>query len=291
MSSDNPVPPVESNVTELYTVPTFRAGVDWQDIAAREHCAYLDERCAKTRKSAPELTIGTCSVRYGVRAPKHIVICPWRFLERHQIFTDCLHLLTQHEPGNELHRVPELAIPGGSVDYCLASVHKGKVVDFVAIELQAVDTTGTVWPERQCFLSSVGVSAEGTNGGSFGMNWKMSAKTILIQLHHKIRTFENVNRHFVLVLQDQFLHAMEQSFSFGHIGAAKLGDSMHFHAYAFNRTEEGYRLELSSRRSTDSTGIGVCLGLQASPAVELETILATIEQKIVRASGRTLLTF
>jgi hypothetical protein len=289
--SSGPPTPAESNVTELYTLPTFRVGVDWQAVATREHCAYLDTRCAKTRKSAPDVTIGTCSVRYGVRDPKDMVICPYRFLERNQIFTDCLHLLTRHEPGNELHRVSELTIPGGSVDYCLASVRKGKVVDFVAIELQAVDTTGTVWPERQRFLQSAGVRVDRTGIGNFGMNWKMSAKTILIQLHHKIQTFENVNRHFVLVLQDHFLNAMEQSFAFGHIGAANISDSMHFHAYAFNRTEEGYRLELASRRSTDSAGIGICLGLQASPAVELETIHTSIEQKIARASGRTLLTF
>lgn len=291
MSSDTSAPPAESNVTELYTVPTFRDRMDWHAIASHEHCGYLDGRCAKTRKSAPDVTIGTCSVRYGVREPKDVIICPYRLLERNQIFTDCLHLLTRHEPGNELHRVPELAIPGGSVDYCLVSVRQGKVVDFVAIELQAVDTSGTVWPARQRFLASAGVSVQEEGSKNFGMNWKMSAKTILIQLHHKIRTFEDVNRHFVLVVQDHFLHAMEQSFAFGHVGAAKVGDCMHFHAYSLNRADMDYRLELSSRRSTDSTGIGICLGLQVSPAVELATIETAIEQKIARASGKTLLTF
>ena len=49
-----------------------------------------------------------------------------------------------HEPGNELHTVPEVSVPGGSVDYFLASVRDGKVKDFVGIELQTLDTTGTV---------------------------------------------------------------------------------------------------------------------------------------------------
>jgi hypothetical protein len=35
------------------------------------------------------------------------------------------HLLTQHEPGNELHIIPEISVPGGSVDYVLASVKSG----------------------------------------------------------------------------------------------------------------------------------------------------------------------
>jgi hypothetical protein len=48
------------------------------------------------------------------------VICPYRFLERRVIFADCLGLI-RHEAGDELHVVPEISIPGGSVDYFLVS--------------------------------------------------------------------------------------------------------------------------------------------------------------------------
>lgn len=76
----------------------------------------------------------------------------------------------------------------------MASVRDGKVRDFVGIELQTLDTTGTVWPERQRFLVSKGIKAvaraDVQNTKGFGMNWKMTAKTILVQLHHKIQTFE-----------------------------------------------------------------------------------------------------
>jgi hypothetical protein len=106
-------------------------------------------------------------------------------------------LLTTHEPGNELHIVSEVSIPGGSVDYFLVSGRDGRVRDFAGIELQTMDTTGTVWPERQRLLKELGVprsdKAE-TSKKSFGMNWKMTAKTILVQMHHKIRTFEHVNK-------------------------------------------------------------------------------------------------
>ena len=70
--------------------------------------------------------------------------------------------------GNELHVVPEMTVPGGSIDYCLASVHLGKVVDFAGIELETLDTTGTVWPERQCFLHQHGIrvrKADRTSNG------------------------------------------------------------------------------------------------------------------------------
>lgn len=107
------------------------------------------------------------------------MICPFRLLERRQIFEDCKTLVTLHQPGNEWHIVPELDVPGGSIDYCLVSVRRKKVIDFIGIELQTLDTTGTVWPERQRFLHRHGIEVkenDRTSPKPFGMNWKMTAK-------------------------------------------------------------------------------------------------------------------
>ncbi len=183
-----------SKVLELYTVSTH-AQADWNTLITREHCVYLNRKCLKTRKSAPDVSIGTCIVNYG-REPKPLIICPFRLLERYQVFVDCLHLLTLHEPGNELHIVQEVPIPGGAVDYFLVSVKDRKVKDFVGLELQTLDTTGTVWPERQRFLQQQGVyfdPGDVNSAKNFGMNWKMTAKTTLMQLHHEAQTFEYLN--------------------------------------------------------------------------------------------------
>jgi hypothetical protein len=145
-----------NKVLELFGCST-RAEHDWAHVVRGQWCPFTNTRCFKVRKSEPEVSIGTCSVRYGKKAPRNIIICPNRLLERRQVFTDCLHLLTQHNPGNELHVVPEVSIPGGSVDYFLVSVKKGKVRDFVAIEFQTLDTTGTVWPERQRLVKALGL--------------------------------------------------------------------------------------------------------------------------------------
>ena len=110
------------NIVELFTIPTQTEAVPWGHIIAEQYCPLIERKCIKIRKSAPNIAIGTCTVRHGVHDPRNIVICPQRFLDRGQVFLDCLHLLTLHEPGNELHKVPEIEIPGGSVDYFLASV-------------------------------------------------------------------------------------------------------------------------------------------------------------------------
>jgi hypothetical protein len=219
-----------------------------------------------------------------------VMICPFRLLERNQIFLDCIHLLTLHEPGNELHIVPELNVPGGSIDYCLVSVRAGKPVDFVGIELQTLDTTGTLRPERQRFAHQHRVSVKDSDRTStkpFGLNWKMTAKTILVQLHHKIQTFEHVSKHLVLVAQDYLIAYMKKEFTFDHLEAARLGDPMHFHSYSLDENEDGsLRLQLGERLSTDGEGIAKCLGLQGEANVELEEILKQLEAKI---SARTLM--
>jgi len=276
-------------ITEMYTLPTFQQEVDWAEVLQEQHCQYIGKRCAKRRKTEPDVSIGTCTVGYNAKNPKNIIICPFRFLERRQVFTNCLHLLTHSEPGDEHHIVSEVTIPGGSVDYCLVAIRKGRVVDFVGIELQAVDTTGTVWPTRQRFLSALGLADAPEADKSYGMNWKMSGKTILVQLHHKVETFEHVGRHFVLVVQDHFLEEMVKSFSFGHIGPAKIGDAMHFHSYALTEQTAGYKLELAKRISTDSAGVQTSLGNAAEARVELEVILSTLQEKIDKALYTTLL--
>lgn len=255
---------------------------EWAARLEEQPCPYLGRTCLKVRKSSPEISIGTCAVAYG-REYRPIAICPHRLLERRQIFLDCLHLLSLHDPGNELHVVPEISVPGGSVDYCVASVRKGRVVDFVGVELQTLDTTGTVWPARQRFLRSVGVpvdDADADSRKSFGMNWKMTAKTILVQLHHKLETFEDLGKHLVLVVQDELLEYMNSNFSMGHFNDARQADPMHFHAYELEQVADGHSLSLRYRRSTDIAGVAAALGLQAEARMDHDELAKRIEAKL-----------
>ncbi len=273
-------------ILELFTESSKNRKVNWKTIVKNQYCNYLGKKCVKVRKSTPAISIGTCTVAYG-RNKDCVIICPHRLLENKQIFIDCIHLLTLHEPGNQLHIIPEVAIPGGSVDYVLASVKNGKVKDFVGIELQTMDTTGSVWGHRQAFLQSQGVVKTSTEESTFGMNWKMTAKTILVQMHHKVNTFETLNRHLVLVLQDCLMNYMRKEFDFGHISTnAKIGDSFHFHCYSLSVNRSKYQLSLIERTSTDSDGIAQCLGLKAEAKVELTSFLKLLESKL---SSKTLL--
>lgn len=277
-----------SNVVELFGVARDKENINWQATITGQQCPFLNRRCYKVRKSEPGVSIGTCTVLYG-RPSEPVIICPTRLIERRQIFTDCFHLLTTHEPGNELHIVPEVSVPGGSVDYFLVSVKEGRVKDFVGIELQTLDTTGSVWPERQRLVRDLGVTRLQTGeelDTTYGMNWKMTAKTILVQMHHKAQTFEHVNKKLVLVIQDRLLSYMTREFKFDHLKAPGVqGDSVHLHAYRMARGANGdYQLSMASRLSTDADGIAICLGLQAEARVELVQIVSALQAKISAAT-------
>ena len=275
-----------SKVKELFGQYTKRNDVDWSAVLREQRCPYTEKKCFKVRKSNPSISIGVCTVNYSKY--NEVMICPHRLLERRQIFTDCVHLLTLHEPGNELHLISEVTVPGGSVDYLLMSVRKEKVIDFVGIELQTLDTTGSLWSERTSLIRDKGLPVEDVDlqNKTFGMNWKMSAKTILIQIHHKINTFEHLGKHLVLVVQECFRDYMAREFSFSHMNQARQGDSFHIHSYRLDEVSgDALRMQFSNRISTDSSGIALCLGLQAEAKVELETLIKYLETKI---SAKTL---
>lgn len=282
---------MKNKIAELFSYSTNSNGVQWTAVVKQQQCLYLHRRCTKVRKSIPSISIGTCMIRYG-KGENKLIICPHRFLEKGKVFLDCIHLLSLHEPGNELHIVSEVAVPGGSVDYLLVSARDGKVRDFVGIELQALDTTGTIWPDRQQFLQAHGVKGqrvEDVSNKSSGINWKMTAKTTLVQLLHKIETFEHISKKLVLIVQEDLLGYMEQEFSFTHVSRnARIGDSMHIHAYTIVEGKgEQYQITLAQRLSTDAKGVALCMGLKSQPVVEFDAIVRYVEARI---STKTLLT-
>ena len=270
-----------NSIVEFFGLNCRKRNVSLAKYLSAQRCPYTGGKCIKTRKSKSSVAIGTCTVEYQ---DADVIICPFRLLEKNQIFIDCLHLLTLHEPGNQIYRVPEVKIPGGNVDYFLVSARNRKVVDFVGVELQTLDTTGTIWPERQRLLAGKGIKVaqkDVSNTRTFGMNWKMTAKTILVQMHHKARTFEAMNKHLVLVVQEPLMAYMQREFEFCHLSGktATVGDAVHIHSYRFG-DKNTLKLEMDSRLSTDANGVGKCLGLNADPKMELQTIIARLEPKL-----------
>lgn len=265
---------LESKVYELFG-RSVESKQQWAAVVEAQECPFLERTCVKTRKSESSVAIGTCTVRYGHdHAP--IMICPHRLKAGELIFRDCLPLLTEHRPGNSVTITPEVTIPGGSVDYFLVSHRGNRIDDFVGIELQTLDTTGSVWPERQRLIKAMGIATsdlEWQSDKSFGMNWKMTAKTILMQLHHKVHTLEHVDKKLVLVIQDVLMESIQRSFKTAHLSSpGVVADSLHIYSYQLH----GHKLKLAKTYSTDGAGVAQLLGLEAEATIELSAIEQTL---------------
>lgn len=277
-----------SRVAELFGYSAGQKGIDWQNIVSEQRCPFLGKKCYKVRKSDPSISIGSCTVIYGDQQDP-VIICPTRFTAGNTVFLDCLDLMDPSESGVELYVISEVNVPGGNVDFFPVSSRNGKVVDFVGIETQALDTTGTVWPERQRLLRDLGVEQDERGRGekaSYGINWKMTAKTVLVQMHHKVQTFEYIGKKIVLVLQDRLFNYMKQQFTFDHLhNPPVISDSLRFHVYHMSRDpdRQSFGITLSSTWSTNTAGVARCLGLRADPRVELQSITQALEARLQSA--------
>jgi hypothetical protein len=103
-------------------------------------CPFINARCKKKSRLI-SYPMGICSVHYG---EKTVIICPIRFLENDTVFSDIVTNYFGND--NNLLLFPEAGLTGvGTFDFVIVK-HKplsSKVDDFIIIEIQGNQTTGT----------------------------------------------------------------------------------------------------------------------------------------------------
>jgi hypothetical protein len=175
--------------------------------AAREmRCRFLGETCEKTLSDGT--VSGACTIKPVTTAP--VVCCPIRlYADKYRILRDVSdkafapglqlvpgrHAVAQaRQSGESIVAVfgkrwgGELRLPqkNGSgnyfVDWILALLDgEGNLVEFVAIEVQTIDTTGNYRGSRSALLADDRRIVQ----SSVGLNWENVAKRILPQLIYK----------------------------------------------------------------------------------------------------------
>lgn len=274
-----------SKVNEMFGLYVNGASFPNLDGALKfQECPFKNGvKCYKTRKSDPDTAIGTCSLCFpNVKQP--ILICPEPLTQGGRVFTDCLQFITNSIPGSELYLVPEVKTDAGRIDYVLAAVRDGRPVDFVAIELQTLDTTGSIWNERQELLKTHGYNVEEGAARSKGasLNWKMTSKTILAQLLQKSQLFARMNRNLVLVCQTPLYQYMQESFNFEGVRDADLRDVLHFHMYDYkpNASGNSMALTLNAMKSASLEIVESIMGQNIANDKALEEINSVIMSRL-----------
>jgi hypothetical protein len=172
-------------------------------------CPFLGQTCTKTLRDG---TIsGVCTIKPMTSGP--VICCPIRLYANDyrilrdvakNVFGDGIELVVgsevaayrTKEPGKDCVAVfgkrwgKELRLPnrakkrGGAyfVDWILAHVDPaGKLLSFVAIEVQSIDTTGNYQAERKAHLAETPFTGKTTAG----LNWENVNKRILPQVIYK----------------------------------------------------------------------------------------------------------
>ena len=169
-------------------------------------CPFLGRQCVKTLSD--KLISGACTLKPSKAGP--VICCPIRlYAKNYEILRDVarvafgpvLPLVAAHTItdatgeciavfgkgwGKEL-RLPSRAKSGTKsgayfVDWVLAHVSAaGELINFVAVEVQSIDTTGNYRKERDTYLREESFKGKSTAG----FNWENVNKRILPQLIYK----------------------------------------------------------------------------------------------------------
>lgn len=177
------------------------------DSAARRHCPFLGTQCTKilARDGVPA---GVCAVRQKTKGSLPVICCPIRlYADEYRLlqeisclaFKERLHLYAGraavvkakqekgaiavfgHGWGGEL-RLPQRKGSGSYfVDWVLARLDsQGDLVEFTAIEVQTIDTTGNYRTARKKLMEEREIVSD-----TVGFNWENVSKRIIPQIIYK----------------------------------------------------------------------------------------------------------
>lgn len=277
-----------NGVSELFGINVSFLSQQDKKSVENQSCPYTKKECSKMRKSYPQEKIGVCSVKYR---SKDVVICPNRFLEDNTIFKDCVPLLSKTQIDDEIFVIPEVVLPEGQIDFILSLTNKKTIENFVGVEVQSVDTTGSVWDERQKLLIEHGLIKKTSPlvGKTYGLNWKMTVKTILVQMLHKCRIFEKLNKHLVLVIQKSLFNYMLENFNLTDINIDDKNGFIHLHIYDLVNENNSLKLTLFAKKRTNSATIERCIPPSNNKKSDLSSIKKILESRVNKANTSFLL--
>jgi len=191
-----------SNIVEFFGYSPEDRSAAATEARARKHCPFLGRQCTKTLNDG-EIS-GACTLKPSNAGP--VICCPIRlYAKNYEVLRDVARIafgpviplisataITAETGeciavfgkgwGKEL-RLPTRGRSGAySVDWVLAHLGAdGDLINFVAVEVQSIDTTGNYRREREAYLTQEPFEGKSTAG----FNWENVNKRILPQIIYK----------------------------------------------------------------------------------------------------------
>jgi hypothetical protein len=243
--------------------------INSSELAKNQYCPYRNGPCSKRRKNDASLAIGICAIENrGIP----VVVCPERFMGEPTLLAVCYSLLSK---GDSFDFLKEVKTAAGFFDYVLFSHNHEKVVDYLCLEVQALDTCGSAFKERM----NLGLPSLSTyNEKNYGINWKMTSKTILTQLLTKLSYLEKTSKKLVLAVQDVFCAKL---FTPDMIHTTYRQGDLIVHSYHYSMKEKTSLFSLVSDKYVSKNDIE--LALKRCPETEEDVILKKIKSFVTES--------
>lgn len=151
-------------------------------VNADYQCPFINSQCLK-RSQRLEGPYPVCSIWRGQRTRKLVCLCPKRFFQVN-FLDDVIENCWSEDPPANPHIAHEVQMADfGKVDFVIADLNaeQGIIREFISVELQAVDITGSVEPAFQSVINSKNLEKR----PSHGFNWANVRKRYISQLISK----------------------------------------------------------------------------------------------------------
>ncbi len=178
-------------------------------------CPFIDSRCPKRSTKLGRQSYPVCTIwkknKDGLDAATDLIcVCPKRFYA-----VDFLKDVIDHCWVGELPKnpkiVPEVKMKNfGNVDFVIADVGEGGIGNFLSVELQAIDITGSVMPAYEALRASDDMDRRPT----YGFNWDNVYKRYITQLIRKSYFHHHWKTKIVAVIQEQVYQYIRQRADF-----------------------------------------------------------------------------
>lgn len=173
--------------------------------AAEYHCPFIKSRCPKRSTQLPDEPYPICSLWRG-KGPKTdpqkdlIFVCPKRFYAVDFLAEVIEYCWSGDAPENPM-VAPEVKMEGfGNVDFVIADVAQdGEVKQFLSVELQAIDITGSAFKAYQALRAGEDLEKKPT----YGFNWDNVYKRYITQLIRKGYFHHHWKSKIVAVIPEQ----------------------------------------------------------------------------------------
>jgi hypothetical protein len=200
--------------SEIFGYPHYVANSEAEEARKRYWCPFANKPCYKQSRLISH-AFGVCSAHI---AGKEIAICPRRFLDNYQVFTDIA--LDHFQTVNNILLFSEVRLQGiGSFDFVMLK-HKpmsSEIEDFAVIEFQTGQTTGT-GKLVQGFIDFLKGESIAYRSYNFGLNAYDIWKRTFTQVLNKGIILETWGHKIYWVVQEPVYQDFEKRYNLQNIG-------------------------------------------------------------------------